>query len=440
MVTRALVALGLAALGACSVITDSFVTNDFSGDPFPTYASTATGALLIGVEPAGFDSRVGVLDVMSPFTVIDPGVDESGQALPPSITNTTVTLRGRAATSAGDDVTALAIPRAQLDSKTVMQLHPCGPLMPGGPVRDPCTVGPEATQQPFRAIVGSEALAGDALRLRLGDDQLFLLADIGGDELDRGRECDAVFPEPFRGGGTLVVAGTEVGFSGRRVILQACMGFDTNAALPQTARGADINAVLSTGIGVSLLSSSAYDRYRLVVPGAPPLSALTDETVFFTSGPIVGKRVSIDRMALVADSTAAFRAPCRQVYAHNIMAYRNCGAATRDCPCSDQEVEDGGFCSVPAIVELTSPANIEMLVVPDTNVTLSALRTELRPDQPEIDAVFGTQALQTIELDIDYPHNRVLARCAGEGLGCAAKPALPDEDERDNVRSCILDD
>ncbi len=436
---RALAALGLGALGACSIITDSFVTNDFSGDPFPTYVSTATGAVLIGVEPEGFESRVGVLDVMSPFTVIDPGVDENGEALPPSITTTTVTLRGRAATSAADDVSALAIPRAQLDSKNVMQLHPCGPLEPGGPVRDPCTVGPEATQQPFRAIVGSEALAGDALRLRLGEDQLFLLADIGGSELDRGRECDAVFPEPFRGGGTLVVAGTEVGFSGRRVILQACMGFETDSALPQTARGADINAVLSTGIGVSILSTSAYDRYRLVVPAAPPVSTLADETVFITSGPVTGKRVTIDRMALVADSSAASRAPCRQVYAHSVMLERNCGAATPDCPCSDQEVEDGGFCSVPAIVELTSPATIEMLVVPDTDITLSALRTELRPDQPEIDAIIGTQAIKTIELDIDYPHNRVLARCAGLGLGCVAKPALPDEDERGNVRSCILD-
>jgi hypothetical protein len=68
----------------------------------------------------------------------------------------------------------------------------------------------------FDAIVGADSLAGDALRMRLGDNQVFVLADIGGSDTDRTYACDAVFPSPYRGGGTLIVAGTEVPFAGRR--------------------------------------------------------------------------------------------------------------------------------------------------------------------------------------------------------------------------------
>ena len=81
--------LVLLALTGCDYITGSFVTNDFSGDPFPVPFQTANGAVIVGLQPEGGTTRTAVLDVMSPFTVLDPG--PNGQ---PTITYPNVTLLG----------------------------------------------------------------------------------------------------------------------------------------------------------------------------------------------------------------------------------------------------------------------------------------------------------------------------------------------------------
>jgi hypothetical protein len=76
-----------------------------------------------------------------------------------------------------------------------------------------------------------------------------------------------------------------------------------------------------------------------------------------------------------------------------------------------------------------------VLVISDDNDTLQALRTELRPDQPEVDGILGTNALESVELDIDYPHARVLGRCTSGD--CITYPALPERAARVKVAGCI---
>jgi hypothetical protein len=92
-----------------------------------------------------------------------------------------------------------------------------------------------------------------------------------------------------------------------------------------------------------------------------------------------------------------------------------------DCPCEDGTMS----CSVPAVVELTPKAGIPVLIVDDNDSTLQALRAELRPDQPEVDGILGTDALSTAEYDVDYPHDRLLARCRG-GACCTRPEFLKD--------------
>jgi hypothetical protein len=91
---------------------------------------------------------------------------------------------------------------------------------------------------------------------------------------------------------------------------------------------------------------------------------------------------------------------------------------------------------VPAILELTPELGIDFLVVSDDNETLQALRTELRPDQPEVDGVLGTDLLRSAEIDVDYPHDRLLARCTGPG--CLARPQLTNVSrDRCAINHCI---
>ena len=432
--TAAISALACSALAGCSLITDSFRTNDFSGDPFPIQIGRESGAVLIGVHEPGGPDLVAVLDILSPLTLTDPGIGK-----PTTIGTTDLVLLGRA----DPGVEMFDLPRARLRGADVISLHPCAD--PEEPV---CAVGePEpGVSRPYGALVGANALAGDALRLRLGDDQVFLLADVGGDERDRTFSCDAVFPSPYRGGGTLVVAGTEVPCGGRRVTLQACLGADPDPAIPQTARGGDALLVASTGIGVSLLGETAYERYRQAVlqripaPSTPPpaLADLPAASVYLPSGLVEGRRATIDRLALAAASSSSPRAPCRQVYAHYKLLPDDCARDDQDCPCTNGDL----FCSVPAVVELTPAAGLEVLVVPAENATLQALRAELRPDQPEVDGILGTDALQLAEIDVDYPHNRVLMRCPAPAdpaapASCVTRPALAAAADRARVSGCI---
>lgn len=413
------------ALGGCTLITDSFLTNEFSGDPYPINVETASGAIVVGMRQAsGPDDRVAVLDLLSPFTVVDPG-----PMVAPSVAYADLTLLGLPGPT--DPIGRMldlstALPRARFTEAQLISLHPCDPKI------ETCNVGPTGTR-PFAGIIGADVLAGDAVRLRLGDNQIFVLPDIGGKDRGRTYSCDAVFDSPYRGGGTLVFPSTELPFGNRRITLQACLGPDPDAS-PQGQRGADALLVMSTSIGTSIIDEAAYERYRnahlSAMPMPKPLAELPADAVFLPSGKVSGRRATIDALALVAASTSNALAPCRQVYAHHLLAKAAC-TTDDDCPCESTK----NFCAVPAILELTPPAGVNVLVVPDTEPTLQALRTELRPDQPEVDGLLGTDVLRAAEIDVDYPHDRLIARCPGGD--CSARPQLALERDRCQINRCI---
>jgi hypothetical protein len=412
---RALVAL--LACSGCTLITESFQTNDFSGDPYPIYVDTRSGAVLVGLESRN-TLHTAVVDVLSPLTLIDPGANVEA-----TIDLEDLTLLGERTGNTG----VPELPRAAFDEQQVLRLHPCATGTPT------CSLGLEGAELPFDAIVGSNSLAGDALRMRLGDNQIFVLADIGGTEEDRTFACDAVFPTPFRGGGTLIVAGTEVPFSGRRPTIQACLDPDPNPFITQSLRGTDALFVMSTSIGPSIITESAYERYLQGHMTAPPLFTLPEATLSLPSGPTTGRLATIERIALVARASSEPLAPCRQFYAHHLLIQRNCLQAD-DCPC---EGDTQDFCPVPASVDVRPAAGIEILVVGDNDPTLQALRTEFRPTLQEIDGLLGTGAIRDLEVDIDYPHNRVLARCATLGSEtCTTRPGMGDKDARRRIRTC----
>lgn len=411
-------ALVAVACSGCSLITDSFAVNDFSGDEFPTYVDTRSGAVLVGLS-TGNEDHIAVLDVLSPLTLIDPGVD-----IEATIDTEDLTLVGDAM---GGDLGTYVTPRAAFDAKQVLRIHPCS--------NDErlCKLGTPDVETEFSAILGADSLAGDALRMRLGDNQVFVLADIGGSDSDRTYACDAVFPSPYRGGGTLIVAGTEVPFAGRRVTVQACLGADPSRFIPQAARGTDALFAMSTSIGPSLLSESGYQRYVQGHPSAPELLALPAATISLPSGPVTGRLATIDNLALVARASSEPLAPCRQFYAHHLLTERNCFATEADCPCEN----DSTFCPVPASVDVRPEAKIQMIVLPDDDATFQALRTEFRPSIQEIDGILGTGTLRDLEVDIDYPHNRFLVRCARiNDPTCVTRPALEGERDRTQIRGC----
>ncbi len=413
-VKRGIAICVIAAASGCTLITDSFVTNEFSGDQYPIDVELASGAVIVGLRQQGFEDRGAVVDLLSPVTLVDPG-----RGVAPSVSLGDVLLLG--AHGRGGPIEQ---PRARFKEAQLIALHPCED--------EACLVGANATPRPFEAILGADVLAGDAVRLRLGDQQMFVLPDIGGDDAARTLTCDGVFPSPYRGGGTLVIAGTELPFGGRRIALQACLGANPDPKVPQRARGADALLVVSTGVGVSILGETAYGRYTKAHPAAPALDTLPFATVNLPSGPLSGRLGKLDTLSLVAGSSSSPLAPCRQTYASHLMIQRDCELGVdEDCPCED----GNAFCAVPAILELAPPTGLEVLIVIDGEPTLQALRTELRPDQAEVDGILGTNALRTAEIDVDYPHNRMLARCTQDG--CMSRPALTSQGDRSQIQGCL---
>ena len=423
----------LALVTGCSYFTDSFAVDRFSGDPFPTTVETSSGALVIGMGLPGGAIHTAVLDVMSPFTVIDVGPTGIERIDQPDLE-----LYGQRSIGAPFD-----LPRARIYQPDVLSLHPCATAA--------CVVGTPAAPRGFDAILGMNALAGDALRLHLATDPtttadlIYMLPSIAGSEPSRTYACDGVFPAPYRGGGQAIIGGTEVPFVPSRVTLDICLAPDPDPAIAQSARGVDALFVASTAIGISLLDRSAYARYRQLVTTAADPETLPDESVLLPSGPIVGKRTNIATLDIAGKSTSNPRSPCRQAYASRLMIGRNC-APGDDCPCITTDHDNGTYCGVPAVVELAPPAGFDVLIVDDNDPTLQALRTELRPDQPEVDGILGTSALRYIELDLDQPNSRIVMRCqdVADKSTCALRPELfnepPGGDEaghRRQIAGCI---
>ena len=422
MVTRAGVIAALCALAGCSIFTDSFEVDGFSGDPFPIDVDTTTGAIRVGVEPEGSATVTGLIDLLSPFTIMD-----HGPTAVPSISYPNIVIDGAAGPGG-----PLDLPRATLDEPQLLALHPCDDSV------ETCTIGPEGSDQPFTAILGADSLAGDDIRLDLASSQISILANVAGDEEHRSIVCDAVFPSPYTGGGTAIINGTELDYDGRRITIGTCVAFDPDPNILQSQRGVDMLFVASTAIGISILGTSAYERYRTFENDTPPdVDALPTATVVLPSGPVTGHVATLPRLALVAFDASTPRGPCRDDYLHHLLTLRDCNN-TEDCPCKDGGGDNSDLlvCSVPGITELEPPDGFPMLVIDDADPTLQALSTELPPDQTQVDGIFGTSLLSAFEMDADFPHDRVLTRCAGQP-NCSTRPEFPDEAARPQVQNCI---
>ena len=401
-----LAAAGLVALAGC---VDEPAR---SGDPFPIHAGRAAGAFTVAwqsdTDPGGASANPAVVDVLSPVTVIDL------EGPPPRRGAVSLTLV--APTTPGGST---LVPRARFDT-TALLLHPCT-------TAGPCTIGDPSAPTSIGAVIGADTLRDDAIRFEPDTSRMFVFDEIAGADDARDEVCDALLPAPFYGGATLEVGDTELGFDGLRIAVDLCLleAAPTSPDRPLAIEGVDAAMVLSTGLGVSILGEARYEQWRLG-HGGPPASALPQTTVLLPAGPITGGLATIPAFDLGGGGSTS-RGACRDGYANRLLTVRNCAPAD-DCPCDNDPI-----CAVPSVLELTTP--LDVIVVADTAPVLQALRAELRPARPEIDGILGMNALGAVVLDVDYPHNRVLMRCAA--AGCTTRPALAEPSDCAQILGCL---
>jgi hypothetical protein len=384
-----------------------------AGDPYPVLVQRAGGAFVIDVRVDDEAPRTAVIDVLAPLTVLD-----QDPALPPARRDVTLDfLAPRSLTDPTVIVRTRFFP-------TVLDLHPCDPA-------GACTIGDAGSPREIRAVLGGDLLRGNAITFEPAADRIFVLPDVAGSAEDRGRACEVVVPAPFYGGGTVRVGDTELGFAGTRVALGVCLSPNPTAPDP-IERGVDAALLMSTGMGISIIGESRYIAWQRMT-GGDELETLPPATALLPSGPVDGKLGRIDRLAIVGTSTAP-RGACREVFSHHLMAARDCvDTDGDDCPCDFDNGERR--CGIAAITELSPPDPIEVVVVSDEHPLLQALRSELRPDQPEVDGILGVDAFATTAFDLDYPNNRLLFRCVG--AGCVARPAFINIDSRPVIDACV---
>lgn len=404
-------AIAATALASCEVIEREI-------DPFPVTMETRSGAVFVGVSGGDGVVRAATVDTLSPITVIDTSVDEAAPATRLAADLTLHSVAG--------------VPRVTFSRTEVFDLHPCDS---GGPYA-PCSVGLDGDTTELRGIIGTNVLSKQSVRFDFAANELTFFPDTAGTNNDRSELCEALFEGPFAGGGTLVVADGEVEYLGNRPALGACLDvaspLDTVEPDNVVESGADALLVLSTGIGPSILSETAYNRYAAEI-GGPPASELADAVLQLPSGPVGAKRGSLGHVTLVGEvgSDSQNRGPCRELFANQAMAQDLCNRdLLDDCPCPDTKT----FCRAAGALLLAGP--IDVAVLPDEHPTLQALRVELRPDFPEVDGILGASALQSTRLDFDYPNSRIMGRCTSDAT-CVSRPQVSRLADRDEVLSCL---
>src|SRR5688572_13737459 len=159
----------IAAVPACAE------PDTFSGDPFPIEYVSRAGAITVEVRREGELPRAAVLDVLAPLTVLDNGPDTE-----PKRSSVRLDLLGLAPSGG-------TVARARFEG-TVVQFHPCADAS--------CAVGDVAAPFTVAATLGTDLLAGDALRFDFRTRRLFVLPDIAGDASSRTELCDGVFQRP----------------------------------------------------------------------------------------------------------------------------------------------------------------------------------------------------------------------------------------------------
>ncbi len=387
-------------------------------DPFPIRFDDGRGVVVIGAD-VGDGVVPAVLDTLAPVTVIDPLA--AGRTVgDPRRRRVEVTLFGL------DQNGMPSVPRARFPDTSAIETHPCG----GDTL---CRIGAGPSAVEFGALLGTDILGRASMRLDFPARELRFFPEMAGTEADLTSDCQAVFSSAFAGGGTILVGGTEVPYSGRRAVIGACL--DREDASDEVDRGIDALMAISTGTGMSLLAASAYDRYAAYT-GAPPRDDLIAGQLYLASGPTDVVFTEIGRAALVGSLSdeSGERGPCRELYLNRLMSVDACNqGGVAPCPCPDND----RFCRTAAAVDLTGP--IAVAVVPDDHPLLQSLRDELRPERPELDGVLGASALSRLRVDLDYPNGRMVARCRVP-IGCKTLPAVRSESSLADLDRCRSED
>jgi hypothetical protein len=213
------------------------------------------------------------------------------------------------------------------------------------------------------------------------------------------------------------------------------------------ATGLPLSLMLSTGVGPLVLSRSAWTRLMPHLPSVPVETA-GQLSIALSPAPIAVAFTTLPSAAHLAlvnqeDSNATDPGPCVDLgRARRLewVAYRQANSpADAVCaqPCDTDPNQTDEAQNSAAYIELGAAAGAELpiAIVEDSDPFLQGLRTDIRPEGPDIDGILGAGVLGRTRLEIDYRSsaNRAIFSCDGAdsrdvcwtGARC---PRLPSAD------------
>ncbi len=421
LVTRLVaVAAGLAAAGCDEP--------SFTIDPFPLKVTIdPTTPPLAGASALELDEDVRrvVIDTATPLTTIE------APELPLSRLDVTLSLH--------DAATGVA--RARFLFVTVI-------TAPGTEVGS-SAIGAAGT--PVRGVIGADLLKRIAVRVDARAASFSFFPDIAGDSRTIERSCRAVLTAPVQGGGDFRLGEQDVILEPTRTVVSACLGASPTpragtieaSSLDFTTRvprdGHDSLFVIATGLPRTLVTRAAFEA----TPGHSELPEAADERVHLPAGGFVDVRLgTLPSIALVHNESVT-RGPCDELAASRVMerqGCRNSDAAT--CVCgTEQSCPAGGTIELGHINEFdTRSPPFQVGVIEETHPMIQAVRTELRPEVADIDGFLGMDVISHLVLDLDYPHDRLIAHCAAPEEGhCLIRPRIGNLEEHAQLCDDCLD-
>lgn len=444
-------AVSVAALGLVACANDQPSYTQF-GVPVDMEQS---GGVMAHANAGSLDSVMLSVDTMAPISTIDNSV--IGE--PPLEVDRYVTTVELLELDGAD-----APVRARFTDVALLESHSCASAA-GLPVSEFCPVGLAGQTTAIRGVLGANLLARHAVRFDFGQALIQFFPDIAGSLGQRTALCDAAFDEPFQGGGTLVVGGTEISFPATRIAIDVCFYNDAcqdqgqipcggHCPVPwprDTSHAVDALFVLSTALPISVVNRSTYERYvhmyeeRGQEDPPPAFDSLPERTLFLASRPVTVRIAHMNRMALVAEASDE-RGPCGERFLNDYLTRRDScdGLEPEQCQCP----QDQDFCRAAGMVEVALPRDetghqgFEVAVVPDDDPTLQALRNELRPELPEVSGILGVNVLADVIVDVDYPNDRMFLRCAPgvDNRSCVVRPWVLTRKFLQQSKACLPDD
>jgi hypothetical protein len=294
----------------------------------------------------------------------------------------------------------------------------------------------DGTPDAIQAILGADLLVLHALRIDIADQLLRITPNVAADDTTLADSCQGSFSTPLAGGGLYQLGADSVRYAATRVVLSVCLGpdFECDVVGGACEGGADTLLLVSTAVRPIVLSRTTYRRMTGVTDA--DVDGLNSTTIYFP-GSLRPAGVTVHKSTVKGFAIAdrgnhgddnPARGACLEYRASRIMDPTTPNAsgygctpdmiAAKTCPCQN----DVSACAVGPSLE--SRQLQDVVILEDTDPLLQSLRDELRPNFGDLSGFIGVQALQSMVVDIDYPHGRTVATCSPSDPTCHLRPEI----------------